>query len=603
MHDQLIELLILLTSAVVFVPLFRYFNAGAILAYLFAGVVIGPEILTLIKDPKTILHFSELGVVFLLFLIGLELHPARLWRMKRNVFGMGLLQMTVTGGVFLGSLIALNFPLPFAFVAGFGLALSSTAFGLQILEEKHQFQTLHGQGSFSILLFQDLAVVPLLAMIPLLAGIGTSTSIEDVFKTIGIVAGFIFVGIYFIRYFFSFIAQSRTQEVFTATSLLVVIGSAVLMEDAGLSMGTGAFLAGVLLANSEYRHELEINLQPFKGLLLGLFFIAVGMSLKLDILIAKPHIVALVVFGFMLTKGFVIYALARAFGFPHESSRNMACTLPQGGEFAFVLFAAATSTSILDPESSAILNAAVTISMALTPLVFGINQKYMRTFSEVSERPFDKITSESAEVILAGFGRFGQIVSRFLQTQKISFTILEHSAAQVDIARKFGNKIYYGDASREDIVESAGGKTAKIFVLAIDDVETSIKTAKMIKNKFPHLKIIARVRNRNHAIRLLEMGIENVHRETYLTSLEVAKEVLMGLGHLREQINKKLAIFRTHDEALLRQQLKVHGDEKKMISVTNAANAELENILQADEQNHPPTDGQQTEFQIYTDPV
>lgn len=597
MHDQLIQFIIFLASAVIFVPLFRYFNIGAILAYLLAGVIIGPEVLTLIEDPETVLHFSELGVVFLLFLIGLELQPERLWRMKRNVFGMGMLQVVLTGSLFLGALLAFGFPMPFAVIAGFGLALSSTAFGIQILTEKHQFQTMHGQGSFSILLFQDLAVVPLLAMVPLLAGMGTSTSMSDVLKAIGIVAGFVIVGIYFVRYFLSFIAQSRTQEVFTATSLLVVIGSAVLMEDAGLSMGTGAFLAGVLLANSEYRHELEINLQPFKGLLLGLFFMAVGMSLKLDVLLAKPHIVALIVVGFMLIKGLVIYGLGRAFGFPHESSRNMSCTLPQGGEFAFVLFAAAGAAQILDPESSAILNAAVTISMALTPFIFGINQKYMRTFHEISERPYDKIAPQDAEVIIAGFGRFGQIVSRFLQTQKISFTILEHSAAQVDVARKFGNKIYYGDASRQDIVESAGGKSAKIFVLAIDDVETSVKTAKMIKSKFPHLEIIARVRNRAHAIQLLELGIENVHRETYLTSLEVAKEVLMGLGHVREQINKKLAIFRTHDEALLRQQLQVQNDEQKMISVTNKANAELEKILQADQKDSQSSD-KQTEFQI-----
>lgn len=598
MHDQLIELLILLTSAVIFVPLFRYFNVGAILAYLFAGVMIGPEILSLIKDPQTILHFSELGVVFLLFVIGLELEPSRLWRMKKNVFGMGLLQMLFTGAAFTGIMLALGVSLSFAFVAGFGLALSSTAFGLQILEEKHQLKTMHGQGSFSILLFQDLAVVPLLALIPLLAGIGTSTTLKGTLSAAAIVAAFIFGGIYLIRYIFSFIAQSRTQEVFTATSLLVVIGSAVLMEHVGLSMGTGAFLAGVLLANSEYRHELEINLQPFKGLLLGLFFIAVGMSLKLDILVSKPHVILLIVLVVMLVKGLLIYGLARLFKFPHESSRNMACTLPQGGEFAFVLFAAATSASILDPESAAMLNAAVTISMALTPLVFGINQKYMRTFSEISERPYDKITSDNAEVIIAGFGRFGQIVSRFLQTQKISFTILEHSAAQVDIARKFGNKIYYGDASRKDIVESAGGKTAKIFVLAIDDVETSVKTAKMVRSHFPQLEIIARVRNRNHAIQLLTLGIENVHRETYLTSLEVAKEVLIGLGHVREQINKKLAIFRTHDEALLRRQLQLQGDEKKMISVTNAANAELEKILQADEQTAQESAGKQTAFEL-----
>lgn len=582
LHGILIELLILLLATVIFVPLFKYFNIGAILAYLFAGVLIGPEILSLIKDPETILHFSELGVVFLLFLIGLELQPSRLWSMKRNVFGMGLLQMSTTGLIFLGVFILCGFSPEVSFVAGFGLALSSTAFGLQILEEKHQLNTLHGQGSFSILLFQDLAVVPLLATIPLIAGISGSATWQDGLKAIGIVVIFIIVGVYFIRHFFRFIAQSRTQEVFTATSLILVIGSALIMEEAGLSMGTGAFLAGVLLANSEYRHELEVNLQPFKGLLLGVFFIAVGMSLKMDVIASKPHYVAGLVLAFMSVKGLVIFGLARFFQFPYESARNMGCTLPQGGEFAFVLFASAGAVQIFNPETTALLNASVTISMALTPFIFNYNQKFLRTYSEITEKPYDEIQSEGAQVIIAGFGRFGQIVSRFLQSQKISYTILEHSAAQVETARKFGNKIYYGDASREDMVEAAGGKTAQIFVLAIDDVEVSINTAKMIRSKFPNLEVIARVRNRNHAIQLLDLGIENIHRETYLTSLEVAKEVLLGLGGIRDNINKKLALFRINDEEILRKQFKLRDDESQMISMTNAANKELDLILQAD---------------------
>ena len=596
MHGILIELLILLLATVIFVPLFKYFNIGAILAYLFAGVLIGPKALSLVKDPETILHFSELGVVFLLFIIGLELQPSRLWSMKKNVFGMGLLQMTATGLVFLGIFLLCGFTPQMAFISGFGLALSSTAFGLQILEEKHQLNTLHGQGSFSILLFQDLAVVPILATVPLLAGASGNATWQSGLKAVAIVIGFVIVGLFLIRHFFRFIANSRTQEVFTATSLMIVIGAALVMEEAGLSMGTGAFLAGVLLANSEYRHELEINLQPFKGLLLGVFFIAVGMSLKTEVIINKPHIVALLVLVFMTTKAFIIFLLARFFKFPYESARNMACTLPQGGEFAFVIFAAAGSVKILDAQITALLNASVTISMALTPLIFNFNQKFLRKFSELSERPFDEIKSEGAQVIIAGFGRFGQIVARFLKSQNVSYTILEHSAAQVDTARKFGSKIYYGDASRKDMVDAAGGKTAKIFVLAIDDVEVSVQTAKMIREKFPNLEIIARVRNRSHAIQLLDMGIENVHRETYLTSLEVAKEVLMGLGGVREQINKKLAIFRTNDEKILRKQLEVWHDETQMISMTNAANQELDLILQADTESDGPD--QQTKFNI-----
>ncbi|MEZ4872079.1 MAG: monovalent cation:proton antiporter-2 (CPA2) family protein [Bdellovibrionales bacterium] len=585
MHSALLEIIIFLVAAVCLVPLFKAIGLGAILAYLFAGIIIGPSALGLIEDPKTILRFSELGVVFLLFLIGLELNPRKLWQLRKSVFGLGAMQLIISGGVLTAlAFYALDLSLNASIIAGFGLGLSSTAFGLQLLEEKRQLKTMHGQGSFSILLFQDMSVVPLLALVSYMGG-GSSgeMTVFDFVVMLLTIAGFVVVGIFFVRHIFSYIAKSRVQEVFTAMALLIVIGSAIIMEHAGLSMGMGAFLAGVLLANSEYRHELETNLQPFKGLLLGLFFIAVGMSLNLITVLEKPFLLMALVMVFMLAKSGIIYLLGRIYKFPRESARNMAFTLPQGGEFAFVLFAAAINQNLFAEDIAAILNASVTISMALTPLFFSLNQKFLRTYSDLSERPYDVIDASETEIIIAGYGRFGQIVSRFLKSQNVKFTILEHSAAQVDTARKYGTKVFYGDASRKDIVESAGAKTAKIFVLAIDDPEKSIKTAKMIKEHYPHLEIIARVRNRQHAIELLALGIENVHRETYLTSLEVAKEVLLARGGVREKINKKLALFRKHDENILREQLIHREDEKKMISFTNQANAELDQILRADD--------------------
>ena len=575
-----------MAAAIVLVPLFRKFKMGAILAYLFAGIIVGPGVLALIKDPATMLHLSELGVVFLLFLIGLELAPERLWKLRHAIFGLGLLQVVLTGLVFfyIGQYLGLSTAA--SYVAGFGLALSSTAFAIQILEEEHQFNTNHGQGAFSILMFQDLAIVPILASLSFFAEMTAPTpSWDGILKAVGVIFLVIIIGRFLIRHVFRLVADSRIQEVFTAMSLFVVIGTALLMESIGLSMGMGAFLAGVLLANSEYRHELESNLMPFKGLLLGLFFMAVGMTLDTDVVLERPHIVLMLTIGFVLLKGLMIFVLGRIFRFPNESARNMAFVLPQGGEFAFVLFSAAVAKGLLDSELSSILSAAVTLSMAATPFLFAFNQKKLRTFSEISERPYDQIESEEPEVIIAGYGRFGQIVARFLRAQNVRFTILEHSAEQVDAARKFGSKIYYGDASRKDILEAAGAASAKIFVLAIDDVEKSAETATLVKNHFPQLQIIARVRNRQHALRLLELGVENVHRETYLTSLEVAKEIMLAKGKPRAIINGQLAKFRTHDEEILRKQLEVRHDEEKFISYTTQANLELQKILQADGEN------------------
>lgn len=565
------------------VPIFRKLGLGAILAYLFAGVLIGPDIAGFIKDPAVILHFSELGVVFLLFIIGLELAPETLWKLRHSIFGLGLLQVLLTGVVFSSLAWLLGFSVATAYVAGFGLALSSTAFGIQILEESHQLNTTHGQGSFSILMFQDLAVVPLLASLALFSEEQSfAPSWQGIFKVVSMVVLLIFVGRFVVRHVLRLVADSRTQEVFTAVSLFIVIGTALLMESVGLSMGMGAFLAGVLLANSEYSHELEVNLEPFKGLLLGLFFIAVGMSLNLQVVMEKPHWVLLLTVGFMGLKALVILGLGRLFRFPLESSRNMAATLPQGGEFAFVLFTAAVGQGLLEAGDASVLNASVTISMALTPAIFAFNQKWLRRYSEISERPYDEISSEGAEVLIAGYGRFGQIVSRFLRSQKVSFTILEHSASQVETARKFGTKIYYGDASRVDILRAAGAENAKYFVLAIDEPEKSTETARRVKEHFPHLQIIARVRNRKHAIDLMKLGIQNLHRETYLTSLEVAKEVMLARGAQAEVIDRQITRFRRQDEEILRKQFEVWDDEQKFVSYTRQANKELEDVLSAE---------------------
>jgi len=584
MESILVDLLIFTSASVVLVPLFKWLNLGAILAYLTAGILIGPGIMAWIKDPEVILHFSELGVVFLLFLIGLELAPSKLWKMRGAIFGMGLLQVVATGALFTGIGLFFGFPPAVSYIAGFGLALSSTAFAMQILEENRQLKTTHGQSSFAILMFQDIAVVPLLASLAFFTSeaSGESMTWTKAIYAVAVILGLVFVGRFLIRKIFRWVAETGIHEVFIAMSLLIVIGTGLLLQSVGLSMGLGAFMAGVLLADSEYRHELETNLMPFKGLLLGLFFIAVGMSLDIEVLKNKPLLILGLGLGFMAIKMGLLFGIGKLFRLPSESSRNMAFTLPQGGEFAFVLFSTAFAQGLLSAEVQSVLNASVTLSMALTPFLFSMNQKYLRTFSEVSERPFDEVDDGDTEIIVAGYGRFGQIVTRFLNAQDVSFTILEHSAAQVDVARKFGTKIFYGDASRFEVLERAGAKAAKYFVLAIDDPEKSVQAARVVVEKFPHLKIFARARNRQHAIDLMELGVTHIHRETFLTSLEVAKEVMLTRGASEQQVQNQLKKFRAHDEEVLKKQYDLRDDETTMISFTTQANKELESLLKED---------------------
>ncbi len=574
-----------MAASVVAVPLFRALGLGAVLGYLAAGIAIGPYGLEFVKDASAILHFAELGVVLLLFLIGLELEPTRLWNLRRPVFGLGGFQVGLTALVIGGIAMALQVPTGPAVVVGLTLALSSTAFALQLLAEKNQLKTVHGQSSFAILLFQDLAVIPILAIIPLFGAASADSEGGTwlaALETAAVIGGIVVGGRYFLRPIFRAIAWSRVREVFTAATLLLVIGIALVMQEINLSMALGSFLAGVLLAESEYRHQLEADIEPFKGLLLGLFFLAVGMSANLTLMFSQPLLVLALTAGLMAVKWGILYGLARISRIPSEAARNLAFTLPQGGEFGFVIFGMAATLGVMEQGLTDLLIVVVTLSMALTPLLIAMNERLFRTYHEISERPFDSI-DEDTPVIIAGFGRVGQIVSRLLRLRGIPFTALEHSIAQVDTVRRFGNKIYYGDASRLDLLHAAGADKAKLFVLAIDDMETSIRVAGIVREHFPELRILARARNRQHAFELLELGIEDIWRETLPASMDMGRVALSALGSTSDEAARFVADFHRHDEQLLREQYKVRHDEKELIRYAKQAVEQLEEALRADD--------------------
>jgi monovalent cation:proton antiporter-2 (CPA2) family protein len=585
--SQLFETAIYLSAAVIAVPLFKKLGLGTVLGYLAAGVIIGPQVLGLVSDVENMLHFSELGVVLLLFIIGLELQPSRLWVLRKSVFGLGGAQVVLTAAL-LGLIgYSLGLTPESALIAGLGLSLSSTAFVLQILAEKNQLTTRYGRASFAILLFQDLAVIPMLALIPLLAAKGITSSDGSpgfaALKALALVATVIIGGRFLLRPVFRAIAASRTQEVFTAAALLVVIGTALLMQLAGLSMSLGAFIAGVLLADSEYRHELEANIEPFKGLLLGLFFIAVGMSANLGLVASQPFAILTAVIIVMAIKSAAVFVLGKLSGYSNDSARNLAVALSQGGEFAFVLFGVAAALQIMDKTVADVLIVVVTLSMAFTPAFFSINEAIEKRWLRSSKpTDFDKIDAGENRVIIAGFGRVGQIVGRILRLRKIGFTALEMSQEQVDVVRRFGSKVYYGDASRMDLLRAAKADKAEIFVLAIDDVASSLKTAATVKKHFPNLAIYARARNRFHAYQLMDIGVDGLIRETLLSSLDLARQVLHGLGIEEEKAHGTIETFKVHDEKTLLAQHSVHHDEIKLIQTAKEAAHELQALFEAD---------------------
>jgi monovalent cation:proton antiporter-2 (CPA2) family protein len=581
----LAEVAIFLAAAVIVVSLTRRLRLGAVLGYLAAGVLIGPWVFGFITNVENTLHFAELGVVLLLFVIGLELQPSRLWVLRHSVFGLGSAQVLITGFALGLVALALGLSAPAAFVVGLGLAMSSTAFVLQILAEKGQLASRHGRSSFAILLFQDLAVIPLLALIPLLGNSGNAASNSNpwlaALSAIVVIVAVIAGGRYLLRPILKAVASTGIQEIFTATALLVVIGTSLLMSSVGLSMSLGAFLAGVLLADSEYRHELEADIEPFKGLLLGLFFISVGMSANLGLIVQYPLAIIGATIGIMLTKAAILLAIARFSSHPRESATGLAAALCQGGEFAFVLFGLAATQGILDATLSGSLVIVVTLSMALTPLAFLFHEQLTRYWSKATTE-FEHIVETENQVIIAGFGRVGQIVGRLLRAKRISFTALDKSAEQIDTVRRFGARAWYGDASRLDLLRAAKTDKAEIFVLAIDDVESSLRTAELVKKHFPNVRIYARARNRFHAYRLMDIGVEFLIRETFLSSLDLAERVLRDLGIPSWDARDSVATFRGYDEQSLQRTHAVYHDETQLIQTGKQAAQELEALLQSD---------------------
>ncbi|MFZ5523597.1 MAG: monovalent cation:proton antiporter-2 (CPA2) family protein [Pseudomonadota bacterium] len=583
---QLLEqVAIFLLTAVLIVPVFQRLNFGAVLGYLAAGMIIGPWGLGIVGDVESTLKFSEFGVVLLLFLIGLELEPRRLWTLRNSVFGLGGAQVAATGLVIGLLALAAGFAWQAALIIGLGSAMSSTALVLTSLAERGQLLTRYGRDSFAILLFQDLAVIPLLALLPLLSttsGNGASQWLGAV-KGVAVIAVFIASSRLFIRPALKFIARNRSREVFTAAALLLVIGTALIMEKIGLSMSLGAFLAGVLLADSEFRHELEADIEPFKGLLLGLFFMAVGMNANLTLVWKAPLILFGLAAAMMLIKFAVMYAISRATGTPNNTAQQLAVALAQGGEFAFVLFAAATGLGVFDLATSQLLIMAVTVSLLLAPLLIVAHERLITLWLDRTTPPeYDVIDGPGNPVIIAGFGRVGQIVSRVLRMCGIPFTALEVSYQQVDFVRRFGSKIYFGDATRLDLLLSAKTGNARLFVLAIDDVEASLKTAALVRQHFPGLPILARARNRTHYFQLRDLGIEMIYRETFLTSIAVAQQALLKLGFTAAAAGRAVTLFRQHDEELIEAQHAVHHDEAQLIQNAQLATEQLKSLFEAD---------------------
>ncbi|MCX7153730.1 MAG: monovalent cation:proton antiporter-2 (CPA2) family protein [Proteobacteria bacterium] len=575
---------IFLLTAVLLVPLFKRLKLGAVLGYLAAGMLIGPWSLGLIGEVETTLQFAEFGVVLLLFLVGLELQPSRLWVLRRPVFGLGGAQVAATGLVLAGIAMLLGLEWRAAFVAGLGLAMSSTALVLSSLAERHQLTDRHGREAFAVLLFQDLAVIPLLALLPLL-GSSAAQSAPDwlvALKGLAVIVAVVVGSRLVVRPALKAVASYGGREVFTAAALLLVVGAAVIMEKIGLSMSLGAFLAGVLLADSEFRHELEADIEPFKGLLLGLFFIAVGMSANLNLLWQQPLLVLGLALGLMAVKFAVMYAIGRVLATPDEVAQRLAVALAQGGEFAFVLFAAAYGFGIFTPATAQLLVLVVTLSMLLAPPLFALHERWLARRLAEAQPEFDVIDGPGNPVIIAGYGRVGQIVSRVLRMSGLAFTALEASYQQVDFVRRFGSKVYYGDASRLELLHAAKTGEAKLFVLAIDDIAASVKTAAMVRRHFPDLPILARARNRVHYFSLRDLGVKMIYRETFPASLDMARQALLRLGVGVAASERAVSFFRNHDEAQLEEQYAVHHDEGQLIQTSQQAAAQLQSLFEAD---------------------
>ena len=575
-----------LGAAVLAVPIAKALGLGAIIGYLTAGIAIGPWGLALVSNVQDILHFAEFGVVLMLFLVGMELQPSRLWSLRRPIFGLGSAQVLGCAAALFALGWLAGLPWRISLVGALGLALSSTAIALQSLSERNLLRTSSGQAAFSILLFQDVAAIPILALLPLLgaaalgqgAELGASELAVEALKIVGVIGAIVLGGRLLLHPLLRWIAKSRTPEIFTAAALLLVVGIAYLMVLVGLSMALGAFLAGVLLADSEYRRELEADIEPFKGLLLGLFFIAVGMSIDFGVLMRSPWQMAALVLGFLAVKAGVIYGLARAAQIPYQERPVFTLLLAQGGEFAFVVFQAAAGARVLKAETASLLIGAVALSMLLSPLLLVLlDRLLLRRFATLKQPPAAAEISEPQEapVLIAGFGRYGQIVARVMLAQGVPATVLDHSVEILEVARTFGYRVFYGDATRLDLLRMAGAGQARVLVVAVDDPEQSLKIVALAHKHFPQLAVVARARDLTHWNALRDLGVTNVQRELFESSLLSARSVLELMGLPPAEAQDITQRFRTHNIALADRMYLHHKDRAKMIAVAREGRNQL----------------------------
>lgn len=579
---------VFLGAAVVAVPIAKRLGLGSVLGYLAAGAAIGPWGLSMVSDVESILHFGEFGVVLLLFLIGLELQPSRLWIMRRPVFGLGGAQVTLSAIIIGLACYFFGLSWQAALAVGLALSLSSTALALQIMAEKGHLTSRYGRTAFSMLLFQDMAAIPMIALIPLLAGNDEMTS-SDIWLTAlnvaAVVIAVILVGRYLLRYILRLVAATGIREIFTACGLLTVIGTALLVQSVGLSMALGAFLAGVLLADSEFRHALEADIEPFKGLLLGLFFIAVGMSVNFGLLATEFVTVVALVIGLVGLKAAILWGLGALQGLNLAGRNNLAISISQGGEFAFVILGIAVGAGILTQSVSDLVILVVTISMAVTSLLYVLSERLLSP-APTEETPEGEIPGDLTHpVIIAGFGRFGQMIGRILRAKRIGFTALELDPNQVNFVAKYGNKVYYGDTTRYDVLHAAGASEARLMVIAVDDVDQSVRTAELLAERFPNMKVIARAKDRQHAFKLLDAGVDEVVRETFHSGVEAGRLTLEHLGLEPKQARYVTDVFKEHDERRLMSQAASNKDEHEMQAETQKWSKELEDIFAEDEES------------------
>jgi glutathione-regulated potassium-efflux system ancillary protein KefC len=587
-HGAWLQLpLVFLGAAVVAVPLARWARLGSILGYLVAGLAVGPQVLGLVPDTAAIAEVAELGVVLMLFLVGLELEPRRLWAMRRPIFGWGSVQLLGCAAVLAALALALGTPWQLAVVVSLGLAMSSTAVALTVLAERNLGRTTAGESVLSVALLQDIAAIPVLALVPVLALGGGGDAADGhawlaAAKALGAIVVIVFGGRLLLRPALRWIATSKTPEIFTAAALLLVLGTAALMQLVGLSMALGAFLAGVLLAESEYRRELETDLEPFKGLLLGLFFIAVGMGLDLRAVAAQPGFVAAVLAALLVCKTVVLVAMARAMNIPLVERPTFVILLAPGGEFGFVVFQLAQGNGLIDAAQNSALVAAVALSLALTPLLLAVGDRLLARLPRRDAARRDEAPPPPAPVIIAGSGRYGQVVGRMLRAAGLEATLLDHDAEAIEGLRRFGWTVHYGDATRLDMLRTAGAATARILVIAIDDIGQSLTLAALAREHFPQLTVVARARNVQHYYQLRELGVQHIERETFDAALMSARSVLELTGMEPHAARRQAMRFRQHNIEVLERMTPLQGDEGALIAAAKLGRQQFEQLLAAE---------------------